>query len=88
MEQNKLGVSREEFSKLEERVRNIEVDNKLFVYQYKDIKETLGVIKQDIDELKETDGQNWRRTKSVILDKALTGVLGAIMGGILALIIK
>lgn len=84
MESNKLYVTREEFNKLEERVRVVEISKEVNVHQYNDIKETLKVIQDDIEQIKSIPN---KRQEDVI-SKLITTVVGAVVGAILALIMK
>lgn len=84
METNKLYVTREEFNKLEERVRVVEISKEVNVHQYNDIKETLKVIQDDIEQIKSIPNKR----QEDIISKLITTVVGAIIGGILALIMR
>ncbi len=85
MEQSdKIYITREEYNKLEERVRKLEICNEVNVYQYEDIKKTLGVIQKDVESIKNIPN---KRQESVI-STVITAIVSAIIGGILALIMK
>ncbi len=81
---NKPYVTREEFNKLEERVSKLEITSAVNVYQYEDIKKTLGVIQKDVETIK---GIPNKRQESAITT-VITVIISAVVGGILALIMK
>lgn len=83
MEQNNV-ITRNEFNKLEERVRKLEVSSEVNVYQYNDIKDTLSVIQKDVEVIKNIPNKR----QEDIISKVITSVVGIIIGGILALILK
>ncbi len=83
-QQNKPYVTREEFNKLEERVSKLEITSAVNVYQYEDIKKTLGVIQKDVETIKSIPN---KRQESAI-STVITAIVSAIIGGILALIMK
>lgn len=77
-------ISREEFRKLEERVRALEVSSEVNNYQYADIKKTLQTIQVDIESIKSIPNKR----QEEVISKIITTVIGALIGGIIALIIK
>ncbi len=81
---NKPYVTREEFNKLEERVSKLEITSAVNVYQYEDIKKTLGVIQKDVETIKSIPN---KRQESAITT-VITAIISAVVGGILALIMK
>ncbi len=85
MEQdNKIYITREEYNKLEERVRKLEICNEVNVYQYEDIKKTLVVIQKDVEVIKNIPN---KRQESAITT-VITAIISAVVGGVLALIMK
>lgn len=83
MEQNGA-ISRSELNKLEERVRKLEISSEVNVFQYEEIKKSLGVIQKDVETIKNIPN---KRQEDVI-SKIITSIVGVLVGGILALVLK
>lgn len=65
---------------LEKRVSEIEGNRQLQDFQYKTIIENIQEMKQDIKEMKETPSKRW--------DLVITGIITAIVGGLIAIVIN
>ena len=67
------------FEKLEERVRLIEQNKNLQEYQFNQIMETLGVMQNDIKELKEKPAKRWDLVITGLITSTITMVMAYIM---------
>lgn len=83
MEQNN-NITRSEFNKLEERVRKLEVSSEVNVFQYEEIKKSLGVIQKDVETIKNIPNKR----QEDIISKIVTTIVGAIIGAVIAVVSK
>lgn len=73
-------IKEQEFRELERRVQKVESDNRLQTYQYEQIMKTLEEVKCDVTEMKNIPNKRW--------DVIITGVISAVVGCIMALVLK
>lgn len=73
-------IKEQEFRELERRVQKVESDNRLQTYQYEQIMKTLEEVKVDVTEMKNIPNKRW--------DVVITGIISAIVGCVMALVLK
>lgn len=73
-------IKEQEFRELERRVQKVESDNRLQTYQYEQIMKTLEEVKVDVTEMKNIPNKRW--------DVVITGIISAVVGCIMALVLK
>ena len=73
-------IKEQEFKELERRVQKVESDNRLQTYQYEQIMKTLEEVKADVTEMKNIPNKRW--------DVVITGIISAIVGCVMALVLK
>lgn len=71
---------RTRIQRLRKRVQKVESDNRLQTYQYEQIMKTLEEVKCDVTEMKNIPNKRW--------DVIITGIISAVVGCVMALILK
>lgn len=73
-------VKSQELKELDKRVQKLESDTRLQNYQYEQIMGTLAEVKKDVLEIKNIPNKRW--------DVIITGIISAVVGCIMALVLK
>lgn len=73
-------VKSQELKELDKRVQKLESDTRLQNYQYEQIMGTLAEVKKDVLEIKNIPNKRW--------DVIITGIISAIVGCVMALVLK
>lgn len=73
-------IKSQELKELDKRVQKLESDTRLQNYQYEQIMGTLAEVKKDVLEIKNIPNKRW--------DVIITGIISAVVGCIMALVLK
>lgn len=73
-------IKSQELKELDKRVQKLESDTRLQNYQYEQIMGTLAEVKKDVLEIKNIPNKRW--------DVVITGIISAIVGCVMALVLK